>query len=155
MLSSSAFSENLGPAILITYASSVRGPRTWSTRRYVPPRGSTRRLWEPCFVTNRPHLLAAILPPIPAVEALRLSGGVASHIAFALEHTANSEEVTDVFPVLNLIDFEEGDYEDYDSDDEPMPVGSEVVERFFSSRQRSGRPVTIVNPRAEHWQPLW
>ena len=81
----------------------------------------------------------------PAVESLHLSENVAVSIASALEENAYSEEVIDVFPALHLLWLDE-DEEDYDKD-YCKPVGS--IERFLSSRQLSGRPVTVVNTQEE------
>lgn len=82
----------------------------------------------------------------PAVEALHLSGGVAAHIASALEDTADPEEmVTDIFPALRLIWLDEGNDDDSEPEDRHYdgPVGS--IEGFLSLRQLSGRPVTVVD----------
>ncbi|KAH9037710.1 hypothetical protein EDB84DRAFT_1577534 [Lactarius hengduanensis] len=82
-----------------------------------------------------------------AVETLHLSGGVAAYITSALEDGADSEEMTtNVFPALHLIWLGETTnfYEDSDCDE---PVGP--IERFLSSRQLSGRPVTVVDTEGE------
>ena len=74
---------------------------------------------------------------LPAVEELHLSGGVAAYIASALEDTPE-EMVTEVFPALHLLWLDEDNMEDCDE-----AMGS--IEQFLSSRQLSGRPVTLVN----------
>ena len=71
-----------------------------------------------------------------AVEALRLSGGVAAYITSALEQTAGS--VTDLLPALYLMWLD-----DEENDDDDVPVGT--MERFLSVRKLSGHPVTIVD----------
>lgn len=90
----------------------------------------------------------------PAVQALRLSGGVKTSIVSALEETTR-ETVTDhVFPVLRLIWLVEDGVEDEDEveveveDEEDWnPVGS--IGRFLSLRHLAGRPVTVVNTEDE------
>jgi hypothetical protein len=72
-----------------------------------------------------------------AAESLHLSGGIATHIASALEATAE-EMITDVFPALRLIWLDEENNEDCDE-----PVGPIV--RFLSLRQLSGLPVAVVD----------
>ncbi|KAH9169289.1 hypothetical protein EDB89DRAFT_2231385 [Lactarius sanguifluus] len=82
----------------------------------------------------------------PAAETLHLFGGVATYIFSALEDGADSEMTTNVFPALHLIRLDETTdfYEDSDCDE---PVGP--IERFLSSRQLSGRPVTVVDTEGE------
>ena len=77
----------------------------------------------------------SFLRQFPAVEALHLSGGVATYISSALEHTADS--VTDLLPALYLM------WLDEENSDDDMPVGS--IEGFLSARQLSGDPVTVVD----------
>ncbi|KAH9035491.1 hypothetical protein EDB85DRAFT_2143657 [Lactarius pseudohatsudake] len=87
-----------------------------------------------------------LLRLFPAVEALHLSGGVAACIASALEDTAK-EMTTEVFPALHLLWLDEDNMEDFDK-----PVGS--TEKFFSSRQLSDRPVTLVRTQDEFVEEL-
>jgi len=77
-----------------------------------------------------------LLRLFPAVEALRVSGGLEGDIASVLEDIAE-EMVTEVLPALHLLWLV----------DNSEPVGS--TERFLSLRQLSGRPVTIVNTQDE------
>jgi hypothetical protein len=94
----------------------------------------------------------------PAVEVLHLSGGVAAHIASALEDTADPEMVIDAFPELNLIWLDEGGGGDDDDDSESedgycgpdQPVGS--IKGFLSLRQLSGRPVTVVDTQDKFFE---
>ncbi|KAH9161341.1 hypothetical protein EDB89DRAFT_739871 [Lactarius sanguifluus] len=87
-----------------------------------------------------------LLRLFPTVEALHLSGGVAASIASALEDTAE-EMTTEVFPALHLLRLDEDNMEDCDK-----PVGS--TEKFFSSRQLSDRPVTLVRTQDEFVEGL-
>ncbi|KAH9037709.1 hypothetical protein EDB84DRAFT_1437370 [Lactarius hengduanensis] len=80
-----------------------------------------------------------------AVEKLHLSGGIAAYIVSALEGTANSEEITNVFPELHLIWLDEMDNEDGDK-----PV--ESIERFLAMRQLAGFPVTVVDTEDEFYR---
>jgi hypothetical protein len=85
----------------------------------------------------------------PAVETLRLSGGLAVLVASALEDTTE-EMVTDVFPALRLIRVTECDKDEDEHQDEHdwiEQVGP--MERFLSLRQLSGYPVTVINPEDE------
>ena len=72
-----------------------------------------------------------LLHLFPVVKVLRVYGDLAEHITTVLEDIAE-ETVTKVLPALRLLWLEVGD----------KPVGS--TERFLSSRQRSGHPVTLV-----------
>jgi hypothetical protein len=87
----------------------------------------------------------------PAVQTLRLSGGLKTSIVSALEEETTQEMATDpVFPALLLIWLvEDGDdEEDKDEDNEDWnPVGS--IGRFLSLRHLAGRPVTVVNTEDE------
>ena len=85
----------------------------------------------------------------PAVKTLRLSGGLAVHVASALEDTTE-EMVTDVFPALSLIRIakcEDGPRRKDGEDDWMEQVGS--MERFLSLRQLSGCSVRVINPEDE------
>jgi hypothetical protein len=106
------------------------------------------------YISSREMDLTEWLPffrLFPAVEALNLYRGVTAYIASALEETAspeNSEMVADVFPALYLLCLETIDNDDEygAAEDRDKPVGP--IERFLSSRQLSGQPVTVVTTRA-------
>ncbi len=85
----------------------------------------------------------------PAVEELRLSGGAGANLVSALEGTTE-ETVTEVLPALHLIwvDNEEEDCE------ELKGVGSVLLRRFLSLRERSGHPVTVVDLQEEFEEEL-
>jgi hypothetical protein len=96
----------------------------------------------------------------PAVQALRLSGGLKTSIVSALEETTKETTqgmVTDhVFQALRLIwlvedgDDDEDDDEDEDEDEyveDWNPGGS--IGLFLSLRRLAGRPVTVVNTEDE------
>jgi len=70
-----------------------------------------------------------ILRLFPAVETLRLSGRLAPRISSALDMFA------DVLPALRSIRFIEGEND----------LAIDRLDRFLSSRQRSGCPVTVIN----------
>jgi hypothetical protein len=78
----------------------------------------------------------AFLHLFPAVEALRVRGGIAVNIASTLENIPE-ESVTEVLPGLRLLRLDNGD----------EPVGS--TERFLALRGLSGCPVTVIDTQDE------
>ena len=80
-----------------------------------------------------------------AVESLHLSEHVAASITSALEDNADSEVVIAVFPALHWLWLDEK--EEYHDNASHKPVGS--IERLLSSRQLSGRPVTVIGTQDE------
>ena len=89
----------------------------------------------------------------PAVQALRLSGGLKTSIVLALEETT-LETVTDsMFSDLRLIWLAkdgvevEDKGEDEDGENGNMPVGA--IGHFLALRQLAGHPITIVNTKDE------
>ena len=85
--------------------------------------------WRPESMDNTECL--PLLHLFPAVEALLVTGGVAGHIASALQDIAE-ERVNEVLPALHLLQLGDGN----------SLVG--LPGRFLSFRQLSGRPVTVV-----------
>jgi hypothetical protein len=77
-----------------------------------------------------------LLHLFPAVEALHVSQGFVVHFSSTLE-VISEERVTRVLPALHLLCLGDGD----------EVVGSPP--RFFSLRQLSGRPITVVNTQDE------
>ncbi|KAH9080189.1 hypothetical protein EDB83DRAFT_2608308 [Lactarius deliciosus] len=80
-----------------------------------------------------------LLSLFSAVEVLQVSGGLEGCIASALEDTAE-ETLTILLPALQLLWLED------DNCNKPK--------RFLSSRQHSGRPVTIANTQEEFVERL-
>ena len=73
----------------------------------------------------------AFLHLFPAVEVLRVSGGIAVNIALTLENIPG-ESVTEVLPALRLLHLRNGN----------EPVGS--IAQFLAVRWLSGHPVTVA-----------